>query len=246
MEQSAFAPIQITYENRLTYQTFHKMSALWEHAFEEDNLETVDFIMGSPRWVEIARDYHRNQELNLALYNAITKKGSANYEQIRMLLEHGAAPSYYDELGNCTLHYVAYAPEEVRELLWSREEFRPLYCWISRTFLTPIGWAITKNQWYFKEDIQAFNPVGLLIQWILASHEDRTQEEKEEEIKMLITINFNSINDSIMAINQVRNWGINKYNDPIKEKRININIPMLGMILTNCIKQLHQQILEDQ
>ena len=34
MEQSAFAPIQITYENRLTYQTFHKMSALWEHAFE--------------------------------------------------------------------------------------------------------------------------------------------------------------------------------------------------------------------
>lgn len=54
----------------------------------------------------------RNQELNLALYNAITKKGSANYEQIRMLLEHGAAPSYYDELGNCTLHYVAYAPEE--------------------------------------------------------------------------------------------------------------------------------------
>lgn len=29
-----------------------------------------------------------------------------------MLLEHGAAPSYYDELGNCTLHYVAYAPEE--------------------------------------------------------------------------------------------------------------------------------------
>ena len=38
----------------------------------------------------------------------------------------------------------------------------------------------------------------------MASHEDRTQEEKEEEIKMLITINFNSINDSIMAINQVR------------------------------------------
>merc|ERR1712131_140282 len=29
------------------------------------------------------------------------------------------------------------------------------------------------------------------------------------------------------------------------EKIININIPMLGMILTNCIKQLHQQILED-
>ena len=53
-----------------------------------------------------------NQELNLALYNAITKKGAANYEQIRMLLEHGAAPTYYDELGNCTLHYVAYAPQE--------------------------------------------------------------------------------------------------------------------------------------
>ena len=41
---------------------------------------------------------------------------------------------------------------------------------------------------------------------------------------------------------KVRNWGINKYNDPIKEKRININIPMLGMILTNCIKQLHQRV----
>ena len=83
----------------------------------------------------------------------------------------------------------------------------------------------------------------------MASHEDRTEEEKTEEIKMLIDINFNSINDGIMAINQaresrdlpfrpksglmetvpesikVRNWGINKYNDPIKEKRININIP---------------------
>ena len=50
----------------------------------------------------------------------------------------------------------------------------------------------------------------------MASHEDRTEEEKTEEIKMLIQINFNSINDSIMAINQIRNWGINKYNDPIK------------------------------
>ena len=51
----------------------------------------------------------------------------------------------------------------------------------------------------------------------MASHEDRTEEEKTEEIKMLIReINFNSINDSIMAINQIRNWGINKYNDPIK------------------------------
>jgi len=135
-----------------------------------------------------------------------------------MLLEHGAAPTYYDELGNCTLHYCAYAPQEVRELLWSKEEFRPLYCWISRTFLTPIGWAITKNQWYFIEDIRAFNPVGLLIQWIMASHEDRTEEEKTDEVKMLIDVNFNSINDGIMAINQVRNWGINKYNDPIKEK----------------------------
>ena len=100
----------------------------------------------------------------------------------------------------------------------------------------------------------------------MASHEDRTEEEKTEEIKMLIDINFNSINDGIMAINQaresrdlpfrpksglmetvpesikVRNWGINKYNDPIKEKRININIPTLGMILTRCITELHQQV----
>ena len=37
----------------------------------------------------------------------------------------------------------------------------------------------------------------------MASHEDRTEEEKIEEIKMLIDINFNSINDGIMAINQV-------------------------------------------
>ena len=48
----------------------------------------------------------------------------------------------------------------------------------------------------------------------MASHEDRTEEEKTEEIKMLIReINFNSINDSIMAINQIRNWGINKILD---------------------------------
>lgn len=49
--------------------------------------------------------------------------------------------------------------KEVRELLWSKEEFRPLYCWISRTFLTPIGWAITKNQWYFIEDVKARDPL---------------------------------------------------------------------------------------
>ena len=34
MEQAALSPIQVTYDNRLTFQTFHKMSALWEHAFE--------------------------------------------------------------------------------------------------------------------------------------------------------------------------------------------------------------------
>ena len=38
----------------------------------------------------------------------------------------------------------------------------------------------------------------------MASHEDRTEEEKTDEVKMLIDVNFNSINDGIMAINQVR------------------------------------------
>jgi len=45
---------------------------------------------------------------------------------------------------------------------------------------------------------------------------------------------------------KVRNWGINKYNDPIKEKRININIPMLGMILTNSIVQHHRQVKQSK